>query len=82
MERVNVHMNRELVDAINTIATQEGRAFAEVLRELAQAGLLVRQDRQTQHSRLFALIEALEAGYKALDQRVAALEAREPPAAT
>jgi metal-responsive CopG/Arc/MetJ family transcriptional regulator len=79
MKRTNVFLPEDLIAAITSIAKEEGCSFAEALRNVAQVGLLARQDANTHKTRMFTLIETLEVGFKSLDQRVSALEANGPP---
>ena len=82
MTRKIVLMPEDLISAVDEIARAEKRSFADVLRDLARTGLMMRQDNQEHTSRLMRTMERLELQCKEHDQRIAALEAGRSPART
>ena len=75
MTRKIVLMPEDLISAVDEIARAEKRSFADVLRDLARTGLMMRQDNQEHTSRLMRTMERLDLQCKEHDQRIAALEA-------
>ena len=74
MVRLNSHVEKHVFDALQAMAREEGIPYAEVVRQVISAGMLARQDQRTHSTRLFKLIESLEARVKDHEQRLQALE--------
>lgn len=74
MVRLNSHVRKHVHEALQAAAEEEGIPYAEVVRQVIDAGMLTRQDRRTHQTRMAALIESLEAQVKIHEQRISELE--------
>ena len=78
MVRLNSYVERHMFDTLQAVAKEEGVAYSEVVRQVLKAGMLARQDQQSHHTRMFTLIESLEAKVKDHEDRLCQLESNAP----